>query len=149
MIGSALTLVAAAAAPPGAASDLVPGGHKHEWVEVTNASGVPTYLDVAYRGTGDVEGTTYPVVLVRYLRGEPIEAAVIVDFRIAIDCQANAISGLEVNRTTAAREGTSIRLSLKETLSTPFTPVYAQNEARVAPLFKHACGPDWTMKAPE
>jgi len=147
MIGLALTLVAAA--PAGAVSDLVPGGHKHEWIEVTNASGVPTYLDVAYRGTGDVEGTTYPVVLVRYLRGEPVEAAVVVDFRIAIDCQANAMAGLEVNRTSAAQEGIGIRLSQKETLSTPFTPVYAQNEARVAPFFKHVCGSEWTMKAPE
>ncbi len=147
MIGLALAYLTVAMAPVGDASPLVPDGHQHEWLEVTNASGVPTYLDVAYRSTGDVSGRVYPVVLVRYLRGESVAIAVTLDFRIAIDCEANAMSGLEVNRTSAAQEGTGMRLSQKETLSTPFTSVYPQNEARVAPLFKHACGPDWSMKA--
>ena len=149
MIGEALAYLTVALASVGDASALVPDAHQHDWIEVANASGVLTYLDVAYRGTGEVGGKTYPVVLVRYLRGERAETALTVDFRIAIDCQANAMSGLEVNRTSAAQEGTGIRLGQKETLSTPFTPVYRQNEARVAPLFKHACGPDWSMKAPE
>lgn len=147
MISPVLAYLPVSLAPIGDGSALVHETHRHEWIEVAEASGVPTYLDVAYRGTGEVEGRTYPVVLVRYLRGEPVETAVTVDFRIAIDCKANAMSGLEFNLTSPAQEGTGMRLSKKETLSTPFTPVYPQNEARVAPLFKHACGPDWSMKA--
>lgn len=130
-------------------SALVPDARQHEWIEVGNALGVPTFLDIAYRGAGDIDGKTYPVVLVRYLRGEPAEKAPIVDFRVAINCTANAMSGIEINRTTAAHDGTGMRLSQKETLSTPFTPVYRQNEALVAPLFKHACGPEWSMKDTE
>lgn len=149
MILGALAYLTAALAAGGDASALVPDGHRHEWIKVADVTGAPTYLDVAYRSTGDVGGKTYPVVLVRYLRGERAETAVTVDFRLAIDCQANAMSGLEVNRTTAPQEGTSIKLSQRETLSTPFTPVYRENEASVAPLFKHACSPDWSMKAPE
>lgn len=129
MIGQIVAFVMVAGAPVEERSALAPETHRHEWVEVANASGVPTFLDIAYRGNGEIEGKSYPVVLVRYVRGEPVEKAGIVDFRVAIDCAANAMSGIEINRTTAAHEGTDIRLSQKETLSTPFTPVYRQNEA--------------------
>jgi hypothetical protein len=147
MIGKFLAYVMAAVAQDGVASAIVPDAHRHEWIKVAHSSGVPTFLDVAYRGTGNVDGKAYPVVLVRYLRGEPIEKAMIVDVRIAIDCDANAMSGIEVGRTSPAQGGTGMRISKKEALSTPFRPVYPQNEARIEPLFKHACGPDWSMKA--
>lgn len=148
MIGQALAYLAVGMASVGDASALVADAHQHEWIEIANISDDPTFLDVAYSGTGEIEGKVYPVVLVRYLRGETTESAMTVDVRIAIDCRANAMSGLEVSFTTAAHEGTGMRVSKKETLSTPFTSLYRQNEARAAALFKHACGPDWSMKAP-
>ena len=127
----------------------MPDRHRHEWIEAVGASGAPAFLDLAYRGSAQIEGRNYPVVLLRYLRGAPVAKAMIVDVRMAIDCEGHAMSGLEISRTTASDDATGMRLSQQETLSVPFTAVYRQNEARVAPLFKHACGPDWSMKDSE
>ncbi len=147
MIREVLALVATAAAPVGAASDLVPDGHQHEWIAMVSEPDNLAFFDLAYRGSADVEGKAYPVVLVRYQRGEPGAEKAIVDFRVAIDCEADAMSGVETYRMTGTVGDTGIRLGQREALSTPFTSVYPQNEARVAPLFKHACGPAWSMKA--
>ncbi len=141
-------LVAAAAGPAAMPSDLAPEEHQPQWIALAVDSGAPAFLDVAYRGAAKIKGRTYPVVLIRTLR-PPAAQAEIADTLIAIDCQANAMSGLEVSFTSAPDERTGMRVSKKETLSVPFTAVYRQNEARVAPLFKHACGPDWSMKDPE
>lgn len=146
MIALLIAPLAAGAAPIASVSDLVPDGHRHEWVEVLAPDGNIAFIDVAYSGTAEIAGKIYPLVLLRYQRGQPGEETAIVDVRIGIDCEGNIMAPLDIYRMTGTVGATGMRLGQREALPTRLDRVYPQNEARVAPLFKQACGPDWSMK---
>ena len=147
MISLFLALLVSTSAQSESRSGLVAEDHQHQWVHLVGEAGETSFLDVAYRDRADIEGSSYPVVLVRYLREE--SSAALADFRIAVDCESNAVSAIEAYLLSSEGEAKLVQLGKSGNLSVPSEAIHQENEARVTPLFQHACGADWTMKDAE
>ena len=137
-------LAAATVVPGPATSFLVDEGHSHDW---TTVIGGMTFYDRAYLGSVRAETRSFPLVLMRNLEGPEEERRIASDIKVAIDCAESAIALVEIWVTPKDQSSNGFAVGREGTGPLNFRKVYPQNEERVAPVFRHACGNGWSMEA--
>lgn len=130
------------------ASIFVGEPHEHAWTDIYQTDERHMQVDANYLSDGEVNERTYPVALVRVTSrspkkaDSPIRIAISRDARIAIDCENSASTPIEAQAWNRDKGEYEI-LKFPEP---QFEALRPENKELLGPLYRHVCGPNWTLE---
>ena len=129
------------------ASIFVGEPHEHAWTDIYQTDERQIQFDANYSSDGEVNEQTYPVALVRVTEwrpkraDSPIRIGVSQHARVAIDCENSAFTPIEAEVWNRDSEREIVKFPEPQ-----FVCLRPENKELLGPLYRHVCGPNWTLE---